>query len=234
MCQNYSLATHHYKEHLLSLFLTVPFNQTTNTLTKTIFALLSWKPFGLIIQKTSTEQNKSEKSYIFHLKTMLLNMSTTKTYKLHNHIRTERVSQPAHALNKSPSLLDINNHLSEAGPLQVAVRTYSGVVAYRPPSPPHRERLVLPSDLVGPAMGPDHMRLPIHLAERSYGSQDDDMENDRSREVKTLLMNRVAPCLPKSNFFDSTRILAHPRPSQYCLYIKYDLYHIVSFKNTIS
>ena len=95
---------------------------------------------------------------------MLLNMSTIRTYKLHNHTRIGRASQPARALNESPSLLDIVNHSSEEGPLQedtvpnaevpVTVRTYSDVVASRPPSPPHKERPVLPSDLV-------HLQLPL-------------------------------------------------------------------------
>ena len=130
---------------------------------------------------------------------MLLNTSTTRTYKLRNRNRAGRASQSARALNKSPSLLDVDDRSNEAGPLQedtaptaevpVTVRTYSDVVASRPPSPPRRERPVLPSDLdhlAGPAMGPDRMRLPSPRAEGSYDSQDDEMEDNRSGEVETL------------------------------------------------
>jgi hypothetical protein len=84
---------------------------------------------------------------------MLLNMST-RTYELRTRTRAGVAAQPSRALDESPSLIDMDHSSSEAAHNQgglapdaaatIATRTYSDVVAARPPSP-QRERPEVPS-----------------------------------------------------------------------------------------
>ena len=123
---------------------------------------------------------------------MLLNNSA-RIYDLRTRTRAGVATRTGQATDDT--LVNVANQSDEAAPpyaetsvpdteTRSAVRMYSDVVASRPPSPlPVRERPVVP--LVGPAAGPDLMRVvvPEPSNDGSYGSHG--LDNEGSVEVET-------------------------------------------------
>ena len=130
---------------------------------------------------------------------MLLNMST-RTYDLRNRTRTGLATQSGRVRNESPSPIDADNASTEVAPhgegpdpnseATVAVRSYSDVVASRPPSP-RRERPVPPAYSLTDDLG--SMREPARLGDGNPVSNNDNgsQENGDNSEAEIETPDRV-------------------------------------------
>ena len=123
---------------------------------------------------------------------MLLN-TTTRTYELRTRARSGVAAQPSRDLDESPSLIDIDSVSNELAThpegsvpnaeATNAIRSYSDVMASRPPSP-RRERPVLPTES---PMDSGNANTPEQPDNASYANDGNSSEEEDSsnREIET-------------------------------------------------